>query len=56
MQNKIAVNGTLFSYVEEELHYKRESASLRDVFENYKQYCFEQSVAPLSYEASRSDA
>lgn len=54
MQTKIAVNGILFSYVEKELHYKNAYGSYtKELFENYKQYCFEQSVAPQSYKKYR---
>ena len=52
--NKTVVDNTLFMFVQERLHLKEDyGLYMKDVFEEYKFFCFERGVSPLSYRKFR---
>lgn len=53
-KTKMAVNGTLYSFVYDVLHYKKTYGSyVHELFREYRRYCLERDVAPLPYRKFR---
>ena len=53
-ENKTAVNGTLYSFVNESLQFKETYGSyVHELFREYKRFCLERDVKPLPYRKFR---
>lgn len=51
-EKKRAVNGTLYSFVDEVLQFKK-TYGVHELFREYKIYCLERDAAPLPYRKFR---
>lgn len=54
MNKTIIVNNALFTFVQERLHFKEAyGVYMKEIFEEYKIFCAERGVSPLSYRRFR---